>query len=33
MKRFNIITFFLALLLIFIPNQAFADIGGLKKMF
>ena len=31
MKRFNIIAFCFALLLIFIPNQAFADIGGLKK--
>ena len=31
MKRFNIIAFFFALLLIFTPNQAFADIGGLKK--
>ena len=31
MKRFNIIAFFFALLLIFTPNQAFADIGGLTK--
>ena len=31
MKRFNIIAFFFALLLVFTPNQAFADIGGLKK--
>jgi len=32
MKRFNIVAFFFALLLIFTPNQAFAEIGGLKKM-
>ena len=31
MKRFNIVAFFFALLLIFTPNQAFAEIGGLKK--
>ena len=31
MKRFNIIAFFFALLLIITQNQAFADIGGLTK--
>jgi photosystem I subunit 3 len=31
MKYFNIIAFFFALLLVFTPSQAFADIGGLKK--
>ena len=31
MKRFNLIAFFFALLLIFTPNQALADIGGLTK--
>ena len=31
MKRFNIVAFFFALLLFFTPNQAFAEIGGLKK--
>ena len=31
MKRFNIVAFFFALLLIFTPNQAFAEVGGLKK--
>lgn len=31
MKRFNIITFLFATLLILTPNQAFADIGGLQK--
>jgi photosystem I subunit 3 len=31
MKRFNIIAFFFALLLVFTPNQALADIGGLTK--
>jgi photosystem I subunit 3 len=31
MKRFNIIAFFFALLLILTPNQALADIGGLKR--
>ena len=31
MKHFNIIAFFFALLLAFTPDQALADIGGLKK--
>jgi photosystem I subunit III len=31
MKRFNIIGFFFGLFFVFIPNQALADIGGLKK--
>ena len=31
MKRFNIIAFFFALLLVFTPTQAFAEIGGLTK--
>ena len=31
MKRFNIIAFLFALFLVFTPNQAFADIGGLTK--
>jgi len=31
MKRFNIVAFFFAVLLFFTPNQAFAEIGGLKK--
>jgi len=31
MKRFNLITLFCTLVLIFIPNQALADIGGLTK--
>ena len=31
MKRFNLIALFFALLLIFTPNQALADIGGLKR--
>jgi photosystem I subunit III len=31
MKRFNIIGFFFGLFFVFIPNQAWADIGGLKK--
>ena len=31
MKRFNIIACFFALLLVFTPNQAFAEVGGLKK--
>jgi len=31
MKRFNIIAFFFALLLVLTPNEALADIGGLKK--
>lgn len=31
MKRFNIIAFFFTLLLVLTPNQASAEIGGLKK--
>ena len=31
MKRFNLITLVLALLLVFTPDQALADIGGLTK--
>jgi photosystem I subunit 3 len=31
MKPFNLITLFLSLLVAFIPDQALADIGGLKK--
>lgn len=31
MKRFNFITLLFALVLVFMPNQAFADIGGLTK--
>jgi photosystem I subunit 3 len=31
MKRFNIIALFFTFLLVLTPNQAFADIGGLKK--
>jgi photosystem I subunit III len=31
MKRFNFITLFLAFVLIFTPDQALADIGGLTK--
>ena len=31
MKRFNLITLFCTLVLIFIPDQALADIGGLTK--
>ena len=31
MKRFNLIAFFLTLLITFTPNQALADIGGLTK--
>lgn len=31
MKRFNLITLVLAFLLVFTPNQALADIGGLTK--
>jgi photosystem I subunit 3 len=31
MKRFNIISLLFALLLAFTPNQALAEIGGLKK--
>jgi photosystem I subunit 3 len=31
MKRFNLIGFFFGLFFVFIPNQAWADIGGLKK--
>jgi photosystem I subunit 3 len=31
MKRFNIIAFFFAILLVLTPSKAFADIGGLKK--
>ena len=31
MKRFNIIAFFFALFLVLTPNEALADIGGLKK--
>ena len=31
MKRFNLISLFLIILLAFTPNQALADIGGLTK--
>ena len=31
MKRFNLISFLLLALLVFTPDQAFADIGGLTK--
>jgi photosystem I subunit 3 len=31
MKGFNLITLFFAVLLVFVPNQALADIGGLTK--
>lgn len=31
MRHFNIIAFFFALFLVFTPDQAFADIGGLLK--
>src|SRR5210317_1532438 len=31
MKRFNLISLIFALLLVFIPDQALADIGGLTK--
>ena len=31
MKRFNLITFLLLVLLAFAPNKAFAEIGGLTK--
>jgi len=31
MKRFNLIALFFALVLVFTPDQAFADIGGLTK--